>query len=155
MDIGDGGEPEQVRGRRITLAAGAIGSPAILLRSGIGPKAALASLGIEPVADLPGVGAGLTDHPVTRLLLVPKPGSCDPDTPLAQVVLRYTAPGSGEFNDMQQVMFSHVDVAGIGGAAGGRDGGHAARDRAARRARTPADTRPAAACEHAIRASSR
>ena len=115
VDIGDGGEPEQVRGRRITLAAGAIGSPAILLRSGIGPKAALASLGIEPVADLPGVGAGLTDHPVTRLLLVPKPGSCNPDTPLAQVVLRYTAPGSGEFNDMQQVMFSHVDVAGIGG----------------------------------------
>jgi hypothetical protein len=31
------------------------------------------------------------------------------------VVLRYTAPGSGEFNDMQQVIFSHVDVAGIGG----------------------------------------
>jgi choline dehydrogenase len=49
------------------------------------------------------------------LLLVPKPGSCTPNSPLAQVVLRYTAPGSNEFNDMQQVMFSHVDVAGIGG----------------------------------------
>ena len=107
--------PEQVRGRRVTLAAGAIGSPAILLRSGIGPRAELARLGIEPVVDLPGVGAGLADHPVTRLLLVPKPGSCDPRTPLAQVVLRYTAPGSAEVNDMQQVMFSHVDVAGIGG----------------------------------------
>jgi choline dehydrogenase len=115
VEIGTGGEAEQVRGQRITLAAGAIGSPAILLRSGIGPKAALAGLGIEPVADLAGVGAGLADHPVTRLLLVPEPGSCDPDTPLAQVVVRYTAPGSGEFNDMQQVMFSHVDVAGIGG----------------------------------------
>ena len=79
------------------------------------PKAALAGLGIEPVADLPGVGAGLADHPVTRLLLVPRPGSCDPQTPLAQVVVRYTAPGSGEFNDMQQVIFSHVDVAAIGG----------------------------------------
>ena len=115
VDIAGEGGPEQARGRRITLAAGAIGSPAILLRSGIGPKAALAGLGIEPVADLPGVGAGLADHPVTRLLLVPKPGSCDPQAPLAQVVLRYTAPGSGEFNDMQQVVFSHVDVAGIGG----------------------------------------
>jgi choline dehydrogenase len=111
---GDSG-PEQVRGRRITLAAGAIGSPAILLRSGIGPRAALAALGVEPVADLPGVGAGLCDHPVARLLLVPQPGSCDPQAPLAQVVVRYTAAGSGEFNDMQQVMFSHVDVAGIGG----------------------------------------
>jgi choline dehydrogenase len=88
---GDGG-PEAVRRRRITLAAGAIGSPAILLRSGIGPVAVLAGLGIDPVADLPGVGAGLADHPVTRLLLVPKPGSCGPDTPLAQAVLRYTAP---------------------------------------------------------------
>jgi choline dehydrogenase len=65
-------------------------------------QAALAGLGIEPVADLPGVGAGLIDHPVTRLLLVPKPGSCDLDTPLAQVVVRYTAPGSGEFDNMQQ-----------------------------------------------------
>jgi choline dehydrogenase len=46
---------------------------------------------------------------------VPKPGSCDVETPLAQVVLRYTAPGSDEFNDMQQVIFSHVDVAGVGG----------------------------------------
>jgi choline dehydrogenase len=115
LDIAAEREPAEVRGRRITLAAGAIGSPAILLRSGIGPKAALAGLGIEPVADLPGVGAGLADHPVTRLLLVPKPGSCDPQAPLAQVVLRYTAPGSSEFNDMQQVVFSHVDVAGIGG----------------------------------------
>jgi choline dehydrogenase len=115
VEISGEGGPEQVRGRRITLAAGAIGSPAILLRSGIGPQAALAGLGIEPVADLPGVGASFTDHPVTRLLLVPKPGSCDPQTPLAQVVLRYTAPGSDEFNDMQQVIFSHVDVAGIGG----------------------------------------
>jgi choline dehydrogenase len=115
VDIAGEGEPEQVYGRRITLAAGAIGSPAILLRSGIGPKDALASLGIEHVADLPGVGVGLADHPVTRLLLVPKPDSCDPESPLAQVVLRYTAPGSAEFNDMQQVMFSHVDVAGIGG----------------------------------------
>jgi choline dehydrogenase len=115
VDIAGKGAQEEVRGRRITLAAGAIGSPAILLRSGIGPAAVLAGLGIEPLADLPGVGAGLADHPVTRLLLVPKPGSCDPQTPLAQVGVRYTAPGSGEFNDMQQVMFSHVDVAGIGG----------------------------------------
>ena len=39
---------ERVRGRRITLAAGAIGSPAILLRSGIGPKAALLEPGHRP-----------------------------------------------------------------------------------------------------------
>ena len=109
------GEPDAAYGRRITIAAGAIGTPAILLRSGIGPKEAVLGLGIEPLVDLPGVGENLIDHPVTRVLLVPKPGSCDPETPLAQVVVRYTAPGSNEFNDMQQVIFSHVDLARIGG----------------------------------------
>lgn len=106
---------ERLRGRRVTLAAGAIGSPAILLRSGVGPRDALLELGIDARVDLPGVGANLADHPVTRLLLVPSADSCDLQTPLAQVVLRYTAPGSDEFNDMQQVIFSHVDVAAIGG----------------------------------------
>jgi choline dehydrogenase-like flavoprotein len=47
---------EEIRGRRITLAAGAIGSPAILLRSGIGPGEELVELGIEPLVELPGVG---------------------------------------------------------------------------------------------------
>jgi len=87
----------------------------------VGPDAAI-QLGdglrlprVEPVVDLPGVGANFIDHPVTRILLVPQPGSCDLETPLAQVVLRYTASGSDEFNDMQQVIFSHVDLARIGG----------------------------------------
>jgi choline dehydrogenase len=115
VEVADGVRPERIYARRTTLAAGSVGSPALLLRSGIGPKTALLDLDIEPLVDLPGVGAGLSDHPVVRLLLVPRPGSCDIETPLAQVVLRYTAPGSDEFNDMQQVIFSHVDVAGIGG----------------------------------------
>ena len=109
------GEAAAAYGRRLTIAAGAIGTPAILWRSGIGPEEALLELGIEPVVDLPGVGANFIDHPVTRILLVPQPGSCDLETPLAQVVLRYTASGSDEFNDMQQVIFSHVDLARIGG----------------------------------------
>lgn len=44
------------------LAAGAIGSPAILERSGIGEASRLAELGIAPVVDLPGVGGNLQDH---------------------------------------------------------------------------------------------
>jgi choline dehydrogenase len=115
VEVADGTAGRVVRGRRITVAAGAIGSPAILLRSGIGPEEALDEIGIAPLLNLPGVGAGLADHPVSRLLLVPRPGSSDLEMPLAQVVVRYTAPGSDEFNDMQLVMFSHVDVAGIGG----------------------------------------
>ena len=48
--------------REVIVCAGAIGSPAILMRSGIGPKEHLDSLGIDTVADLPGVGENLHDH---------------------------------------------------------------------------------------------
>ncbi|MEZ5666542.1 MAG: GMC family oxidoreductase N-terminal domain-containing protein [Alphaproteobacteria bacterium] len=48
--------------RAVVLAAGAIGSPAILLRSGIGPADELAALGIRPLVPLAGVGANLHDH---------------------------------------------------------------------------------------------
>jgi choline dehydrogenase-like flavoprotein len=46
----------------VVLAAGAIGSPAILERSGIGEARHLATLGIEPVHYLPEVGGNLQDH---------------------------------------------------------------------------------------------
>ena len=46
----------------VVLAAGALGSPQILMRSGIGPAAQLAFHGIDVVADRPGVGANLQDH---------------------------------------------------------------------------------------------
>ncbi|MFT3965603.1 MAG: GMC family oxidoreductase N-terminal domain-containing protein [Sphingobium sp.] len=46
----------------VLLAAGAIGSPAILQRSGIGDGGRLRDLGVEPVHHLPGVGENLQDH---------------------------------------------------------------------------------------------
>jgi choline dehydrogenase len=46
----------------IIVSAGAIGSPKILLLSGIGPKAQLADVGIAGIVDLPGVGENLHDH---------------------------------------------------------------------------------------------
>ncbi len=58
-----GGEALYASARAETLlAAGAIGSPAILQRSGIGDAHKLSALGITPVMDLPGVGANLQDH---------------------------------------------------------------------------------------------
>jgi choline dehydrogenase len=53
--------------REVVLCAGAIGSPQILLLSGIGPAAQLRELGIPVVVDLPGVGANLQDHPRVAL----------------------------------------------------------------------------------------
>jgi choline dehydrogenase len=95
------GVREQVFGDRITLSAGAIGSPAILLRSGVGPAGDLRWLGIEPVVDLPGVGANLIDHAGVGISLTPNTPPGDDNPPFVQTLLRYTAPGSVELNDMQ------------------------------------------------------
>jgi choline dehydrogenase len=51
----------------VILCAGAIGSPHLLLLSGIGPADQLRALGIDPVADLPQVGANLQDHPIVMV----------------------------------------------------------------------------------------
>lgn len=48
--------------REVIVAAGSIGSPALLQRSGIGPPAVLEGAGVEPLHDLPGVGENLQDH---------------------------------------------------------------------------------------------
>lgn len=48
--------------REVILSAGAIGSPHLLLLSGIGPREELMRHGIKPLVDLPGVGKNLQDH---------------------------------------------------------------------------------------------
>jgi 5-(hydroxymethyl)furfural/furfural oxidase len=52
------------RGQHIVLCAGAIYSPAILMRSGIGSADKIRGLGRTVVADLPSVGSHLKDHPM-------------------------------------------------------------------------------------------
>ncbi|MEX2237278.1 MAG: FAD-dependent oxidoreductase [Dehalococcoidia bacterium] len=58
---------ERIGAGTIVLAAGAYGSPSILLRSGVGPAGELQELGIPPLLDLPGVGRGLADHPIASI----------------------------------------------------------------------------------------
>ncbi len=63
-----GGTLRQVRAaREVVLSGGAVNSPHLLQLSGIGPAEHLRSLGIEVLADMPGVGANLQDHYVTRV----------------------------------------------------------------------------------------
>jgi len=57
-----GGSEQVIEAREIILAGGAIGSPQLLLLSGIGPRAELAEVGIEHRHDLAGVGKHLEDH---------------------------------------------------------------------------------------------
>ena len=63
------GAVELVRAEReVLLSAGAIGSPQLLLLSGIGSGAELQAAGVEPRHELPGVGRNLQDHPFLTVL---------------------------------------------------------------------------------------
>ncbi|MFN3643582.1 MAG: choline dehydrogenase [Gemmobacter sp.] len=53
--------------REVILSAGAVGSPLLLMLSGIGPADHLRSLGIEPRTNLPGVGRNMQDHPLVYM----------------------------------------------------------------------------------------
>ena len=63
------GREEFVRAEReIVLAAGAVGSPQLLMLSGVGQADHLRDHGIDIVADSPGVGGNLSDHPVVTAM---------------------------------------------------------------------------------------
>ncbi len=92
----------RIGGGEIILCAGAIHSPAILMRSGIGPARDLRGLGIRVVADLP-VGDGLIDHPMIAMGMTLKPEGKAPSPHFRHTncVVRYSSGmgGTGE-NDM-------------------------------------------------------
>ena len=56
------GQSQVAEAQEVVVAAGAIGSPKLLLLSGIGPADEVRRHGIDVVCDLPGVGRNLHDH---------------------------------------------------------------------------------------------
>ena len=92
---------ERMAAGEVIVAAGAIGSPHLLLLSGIGPADELRALGIPPVVGLGGVGRNLRDHPKDwvewrlrdEVLL-------DDGVPGLQTSARYSATGSPNRGDM-------------------------------------------------------
>jgi choline dehydrogenase-like flavoprotein len=61
--IREGGASRLIRAKGgVVLSAGAVASPALLMRSGIGPGAEMSRLGIEIACERPGVGGNLQDH---------------------------------------------------------------------------------------------
>lgn len=96
----------------IVLSAGAIHSPAILLRSGIGPERHLRSLGIEIRADLP-VGQGLQDHPIAMITLplADKAAIKSPHDRHTNVCVRWTSGPDAPFNDLMFVSMNQSVLA--------------------------------------------
>ncbi|MET9531344.1 GMC family oxidoreductase [Streptomyces sp. NPDC006649] len=97
-----------VRARHVVLSAGAVGTPAILQRSGVGGAGLLRALGITPVADLPGVGRDLVDHPSVVMWSKPADGVCTPGLPWRQVAARMSS-GFDDDVDIQMGLLNNVE----------------------------------------------
>ena len=90
----------------VVLCAGAIGSPHLLMLSGVGPKDQLEAAGIDVRLDSPGVGQNLRDHPGVNVRWRADDRFPMPNLEIGpqKVALRYTARGSEDRNDMITVM---------------------------------------------------
>ncbi len=115
--LGNGQQINVNASKEVILSAGAVGSPHLLMLSGIGPADHLHSQGIELLKDLPGVGQNLNEHPdfVLKFKCL-KPVSLWPKTkPLAKL----TAGIQWLLNRQGICASNHFDVVGcIRSAAG-------------------------------------
>ena len=111
------GDGTVLHGREVLLCAGAVHSPAILMRSGIGPAKVLEAAGAGKVVDLPGVGQNLRDHPTVgmHLRLRPEARADGPHARRTNCCVRYSSglAGAGR-NDM---LMASCNVFGIEGEA--------------------------------------
>jgi len=85
------------RSRQVILCAGALQSPALLMRSGVGPAEHLRATGIDVVTALPGVGQNLHEHPTVAVsAYLPKASRLDPRTGRhIQIQMRFSS-GHGD-----------------------------------------------------------
>jgi choline dehydrogenase-like flavoprotein len=91
-----GGEYVVRAEREVVLCAGAIGSPQLLLVSGIGPADELERVGVRVRHDLRGVGRNLQDHPFVTIIWEVSDQrtlyGADKPKPMAEWILRRTGP---------------------------------------------------------------
>jgi choline dehydrogenase len=102
-----------IAARQVVLCAGAVHSPAILLRSGIGDPASLAPLGIPVVHALPEVGRNFMDHPMLRagVVLKPEHRPTDPDARHTNLCVSYSSGLAGTARrDMLMIAMNHRGV---------------------------------------------
>lgn len=93
------------------LCAGAVGTPNLLLHSGIGPAETLAAAGIELRHELPGVGAEWSDHPAVFLPFRWTGAPAHPQAIAAQAALNLDT-GSDPAGDVEILLFARPFVPG-------------------------------------------
>jgi len=109
VEVESGGERFTVDAGEVILSSGAIGSPHIMLLSGVGPADNLGEIGIPVIHELPGVGQNLRDHPMVFTTWQTKPDyPLDGFAPRVQTILRWTAEGSDVRNDLLIFMQSYA-----------------------------------------------
>lgn len=93
--------PVTIEAGEVILAAGAVGSPHLLLLSGVGPADQLRAFGIPVVLERRGVGANMRNHPLVAAAWSLADGvEAREQLPTPwQVQLRWTAPGSADRED--------------------------------------------------------
>jgi choline dehydrogenase-like flavoprotein len=96
---------EEVRAAEVVLAAGAIGTPHLLLRSGIGPADGLRAAGLPVRADHTGVGRAFTDHPAVFLPFTTSDPPIHPRAPAAQAALDLDT-GADPAGDVEILLFA-------------------------------------------------
>ncbi|KAG0140233.1 hypothetical protein CROQUDRAFT_674762 [Cronartium quercuum f. sp. fusiforme G11] len=92
--------------REVILSAGAIGSPAILERSGMGDPYILNKLKIPIVNSLPGVGSNLIDHPLIWSTYELRPGVISADNLITNST--FAATQLQLYNDHREGILTHA-----------------------------------------------
>lgn len=107
----DGRRVRLLADREVVLGAGSIGTPHLLLRSGVGPADQLAEAGVALIRDAPGVGQNLQDHIILAGLTVETgPSPAPPQANLGEVTLLLDSePGRASID--LQIVFIHVPFA--------------------------------------------
>ena len=102
---------ERIPAGEVVLCAGAVGTPRILLRSGLGPADALRAAGVDVRLDLPDVGRGWSDHPAVFLPFHTDDPPPHPHAPTAQAALHWDA-GADPAGDVEVLLFTRPFVPG-------------------------------------------
>ena len=111
------GRDVRIAADEVVLCAGAVETPQLLVHSGIGPQDVVRRIGREPLVDLPGVGAGLSDHPsvVCTVRFRADVREWDLRCLVGLVATSSAAAGEGRRSDLQTLVMSGPYVGNNGG----------------------------------------